>query len=337
MLFVTFHGGSPSKTVPCPINNVYAYDETSSKPTQPFQNILSVPATVALSELRALTFANGYLYVANGAKKVSNVLCFRQSSDTTSPLFIYVATFVSDFVNSIDHPFGICFDTQNHAYISSQDTNVVTQLNLAPNFQTGSAVNGNAASYLTKFGTGFLSGTFVASHEPVPKHPGTPKVKDKEGGLDFSPKTGAISNSVRDVAICNGVLCVADEVAQLVKMYDLGTGNFLGANTGTLTAGPIHLLVQGSNLYAGVGSAVYVGSPVQSGGQWTLNLAPVDLGQTLPGEVSGMCFTGAGVFYVAVRTKNEIYRFDAGFQNGQPLLSGLPDNPEFVVWQPTVG
>src|SRR6266850_2493541 len=129
MLFVTFHGGSPTKIVPCPVNNVYAYDETSKDPTQPYLNVLSAPASVKLSELRALCFANGYLYVANGSKKVDNVLCFQQSSQTENPLFIYIGTFVSDSVNSLDHPFSICFDTAGHAYVSSQNTNVVTQLN----------------------------------------------------------------------------------------------------------------------------------------------------------------------------------------------------------------
>ncbi|MGA3188286.1 MAG: hypothetical protein ABSF22_14365 [Bryobacteraceae bacterium] len=326
MLFVTFHGGSSaSKGVPCPVNNVYAYDETGTSPIQPYLNVLSVPASVPLSELRAMCFANGYLYVANGSKKVTDVLCFKQSSETTNPLFLYVSTFVSNSVNSIAHPFGICFDTGGHAYVSSQDTNVVTQLNVATDFKTGSAVSGNAASYLTSFGTGFLNGTFVASHEAVPGYSGTPKVDDKKGGLDFSLTSGAISNSVRDVVICNGILCVADEVEQMVKMYDLTSGTFLGASA-KLPSGPIHLLVQGQILYAGVGAAVYSGLP--SGSSLTLSSV-----LTASDEVSGICFDGSGNFYVALRKENAIYQYDQSFKNGKELLANLPDNPEFVVWQ----
>jgi hypothetical protein len=334
MLFVTFHGGSPSQNVPCPVNNVYAYDDTSKDPTQPYLNVLSAPASVKLSELRALCFANGYLYVANGSKKVSNILCFQQSSQAQYPLFIYIGTFVSDLVNSLAHPFSICFDTAGHAYVSSQDTNVVTQLNVASNFQTGSAVNGNAASYLTQFGTCFLNGTFVASYKAVPSYQGTPQVGLTQGGLYFELKNGSMTHSVRDVVICNGVLCVADEAGKQVKIYDLGTGTFLGAS-GTLPYGPIHLLVQGATLYAAAGSAVYTGSPAQSGGQWTLTLTSQTLSPSLPGEASGMCFDGSNNFYVAVRKLNEIYQYNSGFANGTAFLTKLPDNPEFVVWQET--
>lgn len=332
MLFVTFHGGLSSQDIPCPVNNVYAYDETSKQPIQPYLNVLSVPASIQLSELRALCFANGYLYVANGAKAVNTVLCFKQSSQILSPLFVYVSTFVSGSVNSVDHPFGVCFDTASHAYVSSQDTNVVTQLDVSASYQTGSAVNGNAASYLTQFGTGFLNGTFVASQDPVPGFKGTPHVPGKQGGLAFSLQKGSMHHSVRDVAICKGVLCVADEVGSVVKMYDLSSGDFLGPST-SLPAGPIHLLAQGSSLYVGAGKAVYVGSPAQSGGQWTLTLAAQALSPALPDEASGMCFDGAGNFYVAVRRKNQIYQFDTSFQHGQPFLDNLQDHPEFVVWQ----
>ncbi len=338
MLFVTFHGGSASSAIPCPVNNVYAYDETSQNPTQPFLNVLSVPAAVQLSELRALVFANGLLYVANGAKKVNDVICLKQSSETTNPLFIYQATFVAGGVNSIDHPFGICFDGQGHAYVSSQDTNVVTQLDLSADFQTGSAVSGNAATYLSQFvksGEAFLDGTFVASHDPVPGFPATPKVHGKDGGLDFSLAKGSttkMSHSVRDVAICNGILCVADEAGGLVKTYDLATGTFLCAGAG-LTGSPIHLLVAGSSLYAAAGSAIHVGTPAQSGLQGTLAFTAQALTPTPPDQVSGMCFDGSGNFYVAVRKQNQIWRYNSTFANGAIFLDDLPDNPEFVVWQ----
>jgi hypothetical protein len=339
MLFVTFHGGKASKSVPCPVNNVYAYDETGD-PISPFLNVLSVPASIELSELRALYFANGLLYVANGSKNVNNIVCFQQSSETTNPLFIYQDVFVSSSVNSLAQPFSICFDTLQHAYVSSQDTNVVTQVNVSPNSQTGSAVPGNAASYLTKFlqsGQKFLDGTFVASHDVVPGYPNTPKVPDTDGGLDFALSQGSMSHSVRDVVICNGVLCVADEVNQKVKLYQLGTGTpgtFL-AESAKLPSGPIHLLVRGAMLYVAVGAAVYTGSPTQSNSAWSLPLAVQNLTPALPDEASGMCFDNLNNFYVAVRKKNEIYQYNPSFANGIALLTDLPDNPEFVVWQPT--
>jgi hypothetical protein len=313
------------------VNNVYAYDETGQDPTQPFRNVLSAPASVELPELRALHFSHNYLYVANGSKKVNNVLCFQESSGTSNPLFRYVGTFVAGTVNSLAHPFSICFGTRSHAYISSQDTNVVTQLNLANDFQTGAAVKGNAATYLHKFGKGFLDGTFVASHDAVPGFEGTPKVGDQEGGLDFALQGGSMSHSVRDVVICNGVLCVADEAGREVKIYDLGTGDFLAASA-KLSSGPIHLLVQGST-FVRRGRQRGLRRIAERIGR-TLALKALNLSPALPDEASGMCFDGSGSFYVAVRKQNEIYRYNSSFAKGAAFLTKLPDNPEFVVWQP---
>jgi hypothetical protein len=333
MLFVTFHGGKSTSSVPCPVNNVYAYDETSKSPTDPYLNVLNVPASVDLSELRALCFANGYLYVANGSKKTNSVLCFQQSSQTKNPCFIYLSTFVSGSVNSLNHPFGICFDTANHAYVSSQDTNVVTQLGVTGGGTSTTVVQNNAASYLTQFGTGYLNGTFVASHKPVPNYPGTPDVKDKVGGLDFAPSSGSISHSVRDLVIVQGLLCVADEAGQMVKVYDLTSGTFLCA--ASLSAGPIHMLAVGATLYVAAGSAIYTGAPTETNAAWTLTLTALALSPALPDEASGFCFDGSGNLYVALRTQNSIYQYNSSLK-GAAFLTNLPDNPEFVVWQATI-
>jgi hypothetical protein len=62
-------GSSPSKDEPNSVNNVYAFDETTSQPTVAYLNVLGAPGSGSLAELRGLWFANGYLYVANGSKE----------------------------------------------------------------------------------------------------------------------------------------------------------------------------------------------------------------------------------------------------------------------------
>src|SRR3954463_1017034 len=136
MLLVTFHGGaSPG------INNVYAYDTT----TKALLNsaALAAPATGSLSELRSMTLANGYLYVANGAKSESTVLCYQPQSAGYG--FAYVSTVVGPtlskkghFETSIAHPFGVAFNGGQTCYVSNQDTNVVAHVTLTENGQTGS-------------------------------------------------------------------------------------------------------------------------------------------------------------------------------------------------------
>ena len=146
-------------------------------------------------------------------------------------------------------------------------------------------------------------------------------------------KTGKISHSVRDVVICIGLVCVADEAGCAVKVYDPTSGTFYCASN-VLPAGPIHLYALGITLYVAAGSIIYTGTPTETNNAWTLTLAPLTLTPALPDEASGMCFDAAENFYVAVRKKNSIWRYDANFANGAEFLSGLKDNPEFVVWQP---
>ena len=136
MLLVTFHGG------PKPgINNVYCYN-TSSKALLSDQFLYGINSD-KLSELRALIYRNGYLYLANGGKSTSNVLTFQHQSSAQPYQFGYIADFVDstlsskgNFKTSIAHPFSLAFDGAGFAYVSNQDTNVVSQVAVSNNFQT---------------------------------------------------------------------------------------------------------------------------------------------------------------------------------------------------------
>ena len=255
MLLVTFHGGaSPG------INKVFCYN-TTTKALITDQALINIDAS-ALSELRALVFSNGFLYVANGGKSVSNVLTFQLLGAKQPNQFGYVANFIDPtfskkghFETSIAHPFSLAFDGAGFAYISNQDTNVVAQVAVSANFQTGALGSGCQSAYLIglksslcpKVPCVFLDGTFVASQQGSLDHVNVTAtdVGPQFGGLAVSvaPTTGKVQNSVRDVAIANGMLFVCDEPGQIVRIYALPNGDYLGATT-ALPAMPTHLTVQ---------------------------------------------------------------------------------------------
>lgn len=350
MLFVTFHGGKPTKDIPCPVNNVYAYDETVPQDPPPYLNVLCVPANVALSELRDLCFANGFLYVCNGAKKTSNVLCFAKAPASALPNenWFYVGAFASGGqgdgnVLAIDHPFAIELTADGRScFVSSQDTNVVTMLNVSTDGKTGSVQQGAAASWLKQFldptqNPQFLDGTFVASATPaLPPVPATPPVPPDQGGLTYSTSTAEpdatgkggqekIQHSVRDVVLCNGVLCVTDEAAGVIRLYDPVSGSYWGTSNAIGSA--THLLAQGNTLLVCAGKQIWAGNPVTQSGQTLALTGKIQL----PDTGSGMTFDSAGNLYVALRTKQKIYRYDTAGK-GTLFLDNLPDQPEFVVY-----
>ena len=82
MFFVTFH-----ETVP----NVYAYDDDGNLHNPSAPDVLDASGQ-SLEELRGLYLdqSSGLLYVANGAAKTSNVLCFKGSGTS----YKYVSTFI---------------------------------------------------------------------------------------------------------------------------------------------------------------------------------------------------------------------------------------------------
>src|SRR5450432_2923737 len=112
MLLITFHGG----TTPGSINNVFAYDTSTGALLT--ATALAVPTGSSLSELRSMVLANGNLYVANGAKSISTVLCYAVPASGSS--FQFISTVIGpklsnkgNFETSIAHPFGIDFNGAN--------------------------------------------------------------------------------------------------------------------------------------------------------------------------------------------------------------------------------
>jgi len=143
---------------------------------------------------------------------------------------------------------------------------VVARVAVGADFQTGTLPSGCQSAYLiglekTLCPAGncvFLDGTFVASQTGSLDHVeiAATDVPARYGGLSVAPATGKVQNSVRDVAIANGMLFVCDEPSQVVRIYALTNGNYLGACS-PLKEKPTHLAVLNGGLYASAGGDLY--------------------------------------------------------------------------------
>jgi hypothetical protein len=50
------------------------------------------------------------------------------------------------------------------------------------------------------------------------------------------------------------------------------------------------------------------------------------------GEVSDMAFDSSDYFHVAIRTQNQVLKYDPTFQNSTLWKSAMTDNPEFLLY-----
>ena len=363
MLLVTFHGGAAPG-----INNVYCYDTTTNK-LETDQALRQIDAS-KLSELRGMIYDNRYLYVANGGKNVSNVLTFQHQSKEKPDHFAYVADFVDDTLNSkghfetsIAHPFSLAFDGAGFAYVPNQDTNVVARVTLSANSQTGTLNKGCQSTYLIgqennlcpKNNCVFLDGTFVASQ--------TGKLHGVEvaatdvpwqyGGLEVSPATGKVENSVRDVVMANGMLFVCDEPALVIRMYALPSGDYLGASS-ALPDKPTHLTVQNGGLYASAGAGLYWSQLPASSTNPTLSFQSV-LTAPSKNEIGGISFNqsnGSATAYACLQLGKggadggsiQAYNVTQAASGTAPVFTAgaviasspndFKDTPEFVLYLP---
>jgi len=356
MLLVTFHGGSSG------INNIYAYDTPGGALVT--AEALAPPVKGALSELRAMTPANGLLYVASGAKSSSTIFAYTPPNSGTSssgPLFTDPAAVSGPtlskkghFETSIAHPFGIAFATATTCFISNQDTNVVAQVNFSGNGLDGTLCTGCQSAYLSKLfpnGT-FLDGTYVASqmgdlHDVNVDATPVPQI---QGGLGVTLDNGKVKNSVRDVAITNGILLVCDEPDKIVNLYSLSDGSYLGCSN-ALGSSPTHLAISNGGLYVSAGTALYWGQLPQSGQSASLALQQLALNPPAGNKIGGISFDGAATVYIpfqegtgqAVGGSISTYAVAQQDQSTLPILSNgaafvaagtFDDTPEFVLYWP---
>jgi hypothetical protein len=167
----------------------------------------------------------GNLYVVNGSKDTGNVLVFR-GPPGNGPQFDYLDTVIGSG-QSIAHPFGLAFESLNlpsKCYVSNQDSNVVARVSLTSGRHgavNGALGSGCQSSFLNAQYPPpelFLDGTFAASQNGMLAGlPVATNVSKANGGLGVKGVKGSgpplvPSNSVRDVAISNGILFACDEV-----------------------------------------------------------------------------------------------------------------------------
>ena len=345
MLVVSFHGGATG------INNLAAYETPSGALLT--DTALAEPATVPLSELRGLTVENNQLYVANGAKATSQVLCYGLPDSAGACAFVSlvigptVTNSKGHFETCVAHPFGIAFNGPDACFVSNQDTNTVALVTITGN--SGSLGGGSQSAYLTEtFPAGvFLDGTFVASQQGALHGVkiAAQDVPQTDGGLGVStkPDGGKILNSVRDVAVANGILFVADEVDATINMYALADGTFLGASA-RLGKSPTHLSIAGDGLYVSAGSSLLWSALPSSAGGPRLSLEPIQVSVPAGNKIGGISFNGDTVYVPfqtgtgGVNPGGSIDSFTVStsappaFSNQATLVSGLTDTPEFVLF-----
>jgi hypothetical protein len=357
MLLVTFHGGKSG------INNIYGYSHKHGKLEQ--EAALATPKHAELSELRAMVLANGLLYVANGAKSQSTVLAYTVPGTLPSsgPWFTNPSVLIgpktgdTGFQTSIAHPFGIAFENAATCFISNQDTNVVSKVTLTNGtWSLGSGCQSTYLNTLFKRGT-FLDGTYVASQVGILEdvYVVTTVVDHVHGGLAASLDKGKVQNSVRDVAIANGMLFVCDEPQQVINMYLLVGGSYLGSSN-LLSHSPTHLSTFNGGLYISAGPGLYWAQLPASASSPTLTLQAIALTAPSGEKIGGISFDGASsTVYVPFQTATggkkdggkkpggSIYTYALTQQsqatlpvlsNGTALVSSLSDTPEFVLYWP---
>jgi hypothetical protein len=363
MLLVTFHGGSAPG-----INNIQCYD-TGTKALLSAQCLRKIDSS-KLSELRGMVYENGYLYVANGAKNISNVVTFQQRSSGKFYHVDYVADFIDPtlsskghFETSIGHPFSLAFDASGFAYVSNQDTNTIARVAVSADFRTGTLPSGCQSTYLLGQQKNlcpsgdcvFLDGTFVASqqgnlHGVDVEATGVPA---PYGGLAVHPATGKVENSVRDLAVADDMLFACDQPTQLIRIYALDGGGYLGASS-PLPDKPTHLRVYNGGLYVSAGSGLYW-SPLP--GNSASPALPLQRVLTAPSAntIGGISFNpsdASAIVYVcfqlgtgaAVGGSIGAYTWSQGRSGTAPSLTNgavfasspenFQDTPEFVLYLP---
>ncbi len=345
------------------INNIFAYDTTNKSLLT--QTALSQAGTVQLSELRSMVLANGYLYVANGGKSISDVLCYLPP--ITGSSFTYLSTVISamlnnknDFEKSIAHPFGIAFNGSELCYVSNQDTNVVAQVTLTSNSRSGSIGSGCQSAYLSQLfppPASFLDGTYVASQNGSLHGVDVtaPNVLASQGGPGVTLDGSSVQNSVRDDAIANGILFVCDEPDSVVNMYSLTDGTFIGSSN-TLSGKPTHLAMQNGGLYVSAGSLLCWGQLPSSVQGASLSLQNIALTTPNGETIGGISFdngTPAATVYIPFQAGTgganggSIYTYTVTqsspstlplWSNGTEFVasgsSTFQDTPEFAFYMP---
>jgi hypothetical protein len=288
------------------------------------------------SDAQPLHIARGFalvgddLYIASAWRKDSHIALYHRDGDTFRFKEVLATT---EQVAAMVHPFDVELGDDGRIYVSSQDTNTVVSL------VAETRKPAPVAAHLRKHypnGT-FLPGTLVASSQgslpdygdraslDVPSPLGLKVVLDQHG----KPR-----HSVRGIVVHRKHLYVADEAGDVVKVFNVQSGELLAHITAPTLKAPVHLILHGEALYIGASG--------------TGSILALDLMSTPPsGELkarvvidgkldapSGFAVGPEGDLYVAERKKQRVRRFSSDGKKEGTFINNLPDMPEFLVYVP---
>jgi hypothetical protein len=327
MFYISFHGGKNS------LNNIHVYDHSGNPSSTP-KLLKKDKSKVKLKELRAFQFVGNLLYVVNGYKDYSQVLTYTPGKNGQ---YDFKEVFADGKnADGIFHPYDLTFDENGNCYVSNQDSNVVIGINEEKQVM-------DKASFLTQNYSpvsNFFDGTIIASSIgdlPKIEHTPPPNVSIPQGlYVSFTNDKGKekVAHSVRGVFYYNDFLFVSDEPANAVKVYAMPSGKLHATIKGDNLASPVQLLEHKNVLYigsSGNGSVVTVDlSPDFPSG----TIAPTTFIDNEVPSISGMLFDDEGNFYAAERKANTILKFPSNGGAKEVFISGLKDNPEFIVYVP---
>jgi 6-phosphogluconolactonase (cycloisomerase 2 family) len=147
-------------------------------------------------------------------------------------------------------------------------------------------------------------------------------------------KRGKPRHSVRGIVVHRKHLYVADEAADLVKVFNVKSGELMAHIEGRSLEAPVHLILHGETLYIGAsGTGSILALDLTSTPPRGKLKARVVIDEKLDAP-SGFAVGPDGDFYVAERKKQRVRRFSSKGAKKGTFIGDLPDMPEFLVYVP---
>jgi hypothetical protein len=304
--YLSFHGGTDRHSR----NNIHVYSETGEELRKAL-NRKSLPDHIELRELRGFGFGpDHHLYVVNAYREASQILRFTGKTNPEGQhdfLDVFVAHH-HERNPQLVHPFNFAFCTAGNLHVSNQDTSCVSRYH-GPH-ATHPGLPMPLPDAIGEIGQ-HAPGVFV------------PSIKQSEDGVRV----------VRDVLIGpDANLYVADRDADTVIVYHPDTGQRIDVIRSEHLSKPVHLALDPTSCSLLIGNSGNDSVARFDFATKTCSILVPSGAYNLNGP-AGMGFAKDGAFYVASRISKEVlrFRFDHGEVTGRAFLTGLEDNPEFLL------